>query len=147
MIECAMPQDVLKRKSKFIANFSVREVCCAALGIGIGFLCYFSWCKDLESRDLKFLFSALVIIPFFLIGFIKVYDQPFEKLVPTLVLENFIYPLKRRKETHFPEFEKYERTRSWLNSNDMDAVETKNNKNKAPSKIKVVKSETYRGIK
>ena len=149
MVECSMPQDILKRKSKFIANFSAREILCASLGLVFGMVCYFSWCKNIESQDVKMLLSALVILPFLLLGFIKVYDQPFEKLAPKIFMENFIYPLKRKKETHFKEFEKYEASRSWIltPSEEEESNSKKKKKKKAPEKITVQKSATYRGIK
>lgn len=150
MIECAMPQDILKRKSKFIANFTVREVCCTAVSFTLGMISYFSWCKDIESYDLKILITMIVILPFLLIGFIKVYDQPFEKLAPNIIIENFIYPIKRKKETHFNEFEKYESTRYWLRKDkDINAeVESKRKKKKTtPQKIVIEKSQIYKGIK
>lgn len=114
MVECPIPQDILKYKSKFIASLSVRETVFGGLGVGLGLWSYFGWTKGLESQDLKMFISFLVILPFFLIGFVKLYDQPFEKIAMTLVIENFIYPLKRKKEVHFREFEKYENTRDWM---------------------------------
>lgn len=151
MVECAMPQDILKRKSKFIANLSVREVSCAALGIGAGLVCYFSWCKNFESQDVKFLITSLAILPFLLIGFVKVYDQPFEKLAPSIFMENFIYPAKRKKETHHPEFEKFEASRSWIHDDVEEAEDggkkKKKSKKKTSEKIVITKSEFYKGIK
>ena len=153
MVECSMPQDILKRKSKFIANFSAREVLCAAAGLVLGVSSYFTWCKNIESQDIKMVICSLVILPFFLLGFVTVYDQPFEKLAPKIFIENFVYPVKRKKETHFKEFEKYESTRYWLVGKEDDEEEAvddkkkKKKKKKAPEKITVVKSETYRGIK
>lgn len=163
MVECPIPQDILKYKSKFIMSLSVRETVFGALGVGLGLLSYFSWTSEFENQDMKMFVSFLVILPFFLIGFVKLYEQPFEKIAFTLVMENFVYPLKRKKEVHFPEFEKYEKTREWLI--DQEDIEEftrdaelqdggkkkksslkKKNKNK-PKKISVKKSETYKGIK
>lgn len=125
MVECPIPQDILKYKSKFIANLSVRETVFGGLGVGLGLWSYFGWTKGLESQDLKMFISFLVILPFFLIGFVKLYDQPFEKIAMTLVIENFIYPLKRKKEVHFREFEKYESTRYWIHPEE-DVDDTSN---------------------
>ena len=173
MVECPIPQDILKYKPKFIANLSVRETVFGGLGVGLGLLSYFSWTKNIESTDMRMLVSFLVIMPFFLIGFVKLYDQPFEKIAATLVMENFVYPLKRKKEVHFPEFEKYEKTREWLLDEDFSLIEggtidelasleedeeagtrngkgkkgkTKSNK-KTSQKVTVKKSSTYKGIK
>lgn len=145
MVECPMPQDILKYKNKFIANLSIRESVCGFLGIGVGLLSYFSWFSS-YSQNIKMLFSSLVILPFFLVGFVKLYDQPFEKFAPQMILENFIFPLKRYKEVSHPEFEKYEKTRYWLQSKEENSESTPGKK-KSSQKVNIVKSATYVGIK
>lgn len=152
MVECPMPQDILKYKNKFVANLSIRESVCGALGVGCGLLGYFSWFSA-YSQNVKMLLSSFVILPFFLIGFVKLYDQPFEKLAPQMILENFIFPLKRYKEVGHPEFEKYEKTRYWLiqkEEEDAEQEETqgkKKNKKNTSQKVDVLKSATYIGVK
>lgn len=151
MIECPMPQDILKYKSKFIANLSIRESICGFAGIGFGFIAYFSWFSSCTA-NMRIFLSSLVILPFLLVGFIKLYDQPFEKVAPKMILENFVYPLKRYKEVGHPEFEKYEKTRYWqLNNESQDIEETPGNKKSrkgaSVQKVNVVKSATYVGIK
>lgn len=155
MVECPMPQDILKRKSKFIANLSVREVCCAACGLAVGLLGYFSWFSGIEETTLRQGLTALCVIPPILIGFVKLYDQPFEKIAPTIVFDNFICPVKRKKETHFREFEKYESTHYWIKAdpeeaeNETDGSKKTKKKKKKPVSTKVIvkKSEQYIGIK
>ena len=148
MVECPMPQDILKRKSKFIANLSVREVGCAAIGVGLGALCYFSWCSGLDNGSLKRFLTVLCILPFLLVGFIKIYDQPFEKIAPNIIFDNFICPVKRRKETHFKEFEKYESTRYWIKNPEVEETPSKGKKKKqTPQRIVIEKSDKYKGIK
>ena len=80
MVECPIPQDILKYKPKFIMSLSVRETVFGALGVGLGLLSYFSWTSEFENQDMKMFVSFLVILPFFLIGFVKLYEQPFEKI-------------------------------------------------------------------
>lgn len=151
MVECPMPQDILKYKNKFIANLSIRESVCGFLGIGVGLLSYFSWFSS-YSQNVKMLLSSLVILPFFLVGFVKLYDQPFEKFAPQMILENFIFPLKRYKEVSHPEFEKYEKTRYWLQSKEEENSEStpgkkKSSRKASSQKVNIVKSATYVGIK
>lgn len=162
MVECPIPQDILKYKPKFIMNLSVRETVCGALGIGLGLLCYFSWAKDVTNQDTRMFLSFLVIMPFFLLGFVKIYEQPFEKIALTLLMENFIYPPKRKKEVHHPELEKYEKSRAWMIKSDdglkdIEGFDKQNNKKKAQKKsskkeessqkIKIKKSDVYKAIK
>lgn len=159
MVESPIPQDILKYKGKFVANFSVRETVFGALGIAAALAGYFWLFKDVGGSNARMYLSAFVSLPFFVIGFVKLYDQPFEKIAPALVRENFIYPAKRRKETHYPVFEKYEKTRYWLLPESGDLTEdeekeqedtgkkSRNKKKKAERKIVVQKSEVYKGFK
>jgi len=114
MIEGPIPQDITKHKAKFIANFSSRQVVClvgAAFG-GVGG--YAGFLKGIENTDVRMFVSFLIALPFLLIGFVEVYEQPFEKIAPIIILENFLWPVWRKKETHFPNLEAYEKTRPWL---------------------------------
>lgn len=155
MVESPIPQDILKYKGKFIANLSVRETVCGGLGVGMGIFSYLSWFTGVESEDIRMLLSALVILPFFLVGFLKLYDQPFEKIALTLLMENFIFPLKRKKEVRHPEFEKFENTRYWMleeriaapGEEETDKRKPSKKKKKPMAKIVIQKSETYKGIK
>lgn len=160
MIESPIPQDILKYKTKFVGNLSMRESICGALGIGFGLATYFLWTKNIEQQDLRTFISALVVLPFFLIGFMKLYDQPFEKLAGVIILDNFIAPLKRKKEVHFPEWEKYEKTLSFMVKKDKavdaeaeeseDASPKKKKKKKQKpkeEKVKIIASTEYEGIK
>ena len=151
MIEQSMPQDILKYKSKFIANFSLREMGCASVGIGLGLLCYFSWAKNVPSQDFRMFLSFLTIMPFLLVGFVKIYGLPFEQIVPVIIIDNFLSPPKKKKEIHYPEFEKYEKIRYWQVA-ELEKIEEENKK--APGKkkqhlkpIKIAPSAQYIGIK
>lgn len=151
MIEQSMPQDILKYKSKFIANFSLREMGCASVGIGLGLLCYFSWTKNIPSSDARMVLSFITTMPFLLIGFVKIYALPFEKIVPIIIFDNFISPPKKKKEIHYPEFEKYEKTRYWQ-IDELKQIEEENKKNPGKKKrhlkpIKIAPSAQYIGIK
>lgn len=157
MVESPIPQDILKYKGKFVGNLSTRETVCGALGVGMALGGYFIWFADVADDNVKMLLCSLICLPFFLVGFLKIYDQPFEKIAPTLIKENFIYPAKRKKEVHFPEFEKYEKTRYWLSEAEKAEEEEagaeeesgkKGKKKKKPrQKISIRKSEIYKGIK
>ena len=113
MIEAPIPQDILKYKAKFIGNFSTRETIC--LGTGIigsvaGYLTWFSGFENGTVRSSLAFVCALIPIAF---GFIRPYEMPLEKAILYAVVENYIWPAKRLKETRHPEYEKYENKKSW----------------------------------
>ena len=105
MIETSMPQDILKYKTKFLGNFSLREAVFAALGAGAALLTFFS--LGFGNTITKIYISAIMAVPFFLFGFIKIYDLPFEKALAIIIYDNFLCPAIRKNEIIFPEYEKY----------------------------------------
>jgi len=99
MIESEMPKNILKHKSKFIGPFSAREIGCAAPGVALGVGVYFALSG--ASDALRMGLSFLVILPFFLVGFMKIYDEPFEKMAYIIIKDNFLSPPVRNYETKF----------------------------------------------
>lgn len=103
MIEVPIPHDILKYKTKFIANFTVRQFTSLCLGAAVGIFSYFTFFKDVPGG---MYFTALIIVPFFLVGFVTIFGQPFEKIAWNVLYDNFICPAKRCYEVHHPEYEK-----------------------------------------
>ena len=168
MVEAPIPQDILKYKTKFIGNFSVREASCLAAGVCAILFSYMSFIKNWDisptynayntykiALSYKIVAASLFGIPFFAVGFITLLGQPLEKVLFSIILENFIYPMVRKKEVHHPEYEKYTNTREWMKENYMDSEEnesegTKRSKNKNKNKNKkqkITNSSEYVGIK
>lgn len=108
MIECAIPQDILKYKAKIVGNFSAREAVGLASGIIVGLGAYFTFLSDL-SMDAKMYISAFLMVPFFLLGFLNPMGQPLEKYLGKVIYDNFICPSIRRKEVKYPEYELYKK--------------------------------------
>lgn len=158
MIESPMPQDILKYKAKFIANFSARETLWLTIG-GIACMCGFFFFFPSISINNRIAFSGLLGLPFFAIGFIRPLGQPLERVLFQIIFDNFIVPPVRKKETHYPEFEKYEHTKRWLlNETDVSPLEeedpkgtpAKKKKKKSKKKEQVVKikgSKEFKAIK
>ena len=103
MIEVPIPHDILKYKSKFIANFTARQFVFLCLGAAVGIFSYFTFFKNVPGG---IYFTALTIIPFYLVGFVTIFGQPFEKIAWNVLYDNFICPAKRYYEVHHPEYEK-----------------------------------------
>ncbi len=111
MIECPIPQDVLKYKPKMVANFSTRQLIWASVGLGVGLFSFFFLFKD--SGEAKIYLTTLMILPELCIGFLNIYGQPFEKAAPAIVEENFLRPAKRLKKVVHPEWERFKKAREW----------------------------------
>ena len=153
MIEVVIPQDVLKHKAKFLGNLSTREVVCGGSGIALALFMRFVVLTRVENQDTRLFLIALTVLPFVLVGFVPIYGQPFEKIALTMVLENYIYPMKRRKEVRFPEYEKFEKTRPWLFIEESEPEAPQNKKSKGtkgrakPQKVRIKPSEEYAEVR
>lgn len=128
MIETEMTKNIFKHKTKFIGPFSAREFACALAGVGLGLGGYFTVFSSL-SNNLRMGLSFLVILPFFLVGFMKIYDEPFEKMVYVIIKDNFLSPPTRLYETKFA-------------ADKIPAIKGKNGK-----KLEVKPSRKYKGVK
>lgn len=106
MIEASIPHDILKYKTKFIAGFSIRE-CIFIVLIGIAaVLSITKLFPDMETTA-KIYVTAGLVTPIGVVGFVKPYGQPFEKIAFQIIYDNFICPLNRKKEIHYPEYERF----------------------------------------
>lgn len=104
MIDGPVTQDILKYKAKMIANFTIREAVSIAFGFGVVFGT-FMFFKDADI-DFKIYVGSILATPCFLFGFLKPYGQPLEKYLLSFIEDNILAPSIRRKEVHFPEYEK-----------------------------------------
>jgi hypothetical protein len=157
MIESPMPQDILKYKAKFIGNFSARETLWLTIG-GIACMCGYFLFPSISFINNRMGFYGLLGLPFFAIGFIRPLGQPLERVLFQIIFDNFIVPPIRKKETHYPEFEKYEHTKKWLLNEKICSLEgeipgevpAKKRKKKSKKKEQTVKikgSKEFKAIK
>lgn len=108
MVECDMPKNILKYKHKFIGNFTVRELLGFAIGSALVIFGYFKLFAGIGGGDYTNSFriglSAMLGVPFFVIGYVQIYDLPFEKGAWIVLYDNFIRPLNRYYEASPQEF-------------------------------------------
>ena len=152
MIECPIPQDILKYKSKFIAGLTARQAVCGFLGVVTGLSCYFTIFSNIPSQP-KMYITALIVLPFILFGFINPFGMPMEKALSQILIDNFITPANRINETIRPEYEKYKNGLLTL-SEDAQVEEEINNKgkkkktsDKTNKKKPIKKSKEYKSIR
>ena len=149
MVESPMPQDILKYKAKFIANFTARQVVFVMAGVGAGIATWFL--TGGLALNIHIIVTGIVGAIFAAPGFIVLFGQPIEKVLPAIITDNFIAPAVRKKETHFPELEKFERSRAWRTDEENAEAEenaaNKKKKKKVSKQDKIAKSKNYPAIK
>ena len=132
MIERPMPEDILKYQNKFMGSFTLRQGVLGLVSVALLAKGIFSWFVWIPNNSIKALVSLVPALPFILIGFFPIYGVPFEKIIVPIVYDNFICPIIRKKEVHYPEMEAFEKKRAWV---------------KPGKKIKVKKSKGIKPIK
>ena len=93
-MQIEIPQDILKRESKIMGNFSARQIICLGIGIGLGILVAVAMGDGFEIKT-RITVGAIAAMPALVIGFKKIYDQPIEKMLPVIIEDNFLLPAKR----------------------------------------------------
>ena len=103
MIECPIPQDILKYQAKVIGGFSAREAICIFIGGVCGVGGFFTIGSAISDITLKIIVTALFALPGLIFGFVKPLGQPFEKIVGVIIQDNFLTPTKLVKEIRHPD--------------------------------------------
>lgn len=109
MVEAPIPQDILKYKAKFIGNFSARQAVSLGVSFALGAMGQFVLFQGIEFPKIRLFCSFLLAFPPLIIGFVKVYGEPLEKIGWILLTDNLINPAKRIKEVHYDDFEKWKK--------------------------------------
>lgn len=139
MIECPIPQDILKYKAKFVGGFTAREAASLAVGAVLGILGYTLFGKYISNTTMKICLVAAFAAPAFAFGFVKPLGQPIEKIAWAVIRDNFICAPKLFKEIRHPELEKYEAQKAFQQT---EMGKKKTNQ----GKIKVKASKQYKAI-
>lgn len=147
MIERPVPQDILKYKTKFAAGLSLREFGWGVGGVVVALICFFYIFAGISNMQTKAVISACFTLPFFLVGFVKIMDMPFEKAITQIFIENFIYPPIRKYEIHYPEMEKYKKKElEYMKSKESKDIPKTKAELKHKAGTKAVPSPDYPGI-
>lgn len=156
MIECQIPQDILKYKAKFVAGLTARQAVFGFFGVISGLGSYFTILSGVPSQPRLYI-TALIVIPFILFGFINPFGMPMEKAIAQIVMDNFVVPANRLNETIHPEYEQYRKGQLTLSNTQMEENEDDDNKDKKKKTKKsntnnkktktIKKSKTYKSIR
>lgn len=121
MIERPMPQDIMEFKPKIMAGLTARQLIWGFVSGLITIIAYLTYGKSMGMGPLTIALCAVPAIPTALIGFVPIMGQPFEKVAVQVVIDNFIAPPIRKKEIHFPEYEKWRK----LNYDELEELKKK----------------------
>lgn len=93
MLEIEMSKDIKNFEPKIIGPFTLRQIICSLIGFSYGIPIFFILGGDIVVRIMVTLF---LMVPAFLCGFLKVYNEPFEKFIKIIIKNKFIKPAKRK---------------------------------------------------
>ena len=106
MIDGPVLQDIEQYKTKNVMGFSAREFICLVSGGFIAIAIFFLLGGISEGWEIRALIAAIPASPILVMGFLRPFNQPFEKVAGSFIEDNIIAPNIRKKEIHYPEWEK-----------------------------------------
>ena len=109
MIERAVPKDILKHESKIFAGMTARQVVYIGIACGVGFG-IFALTSFIPSVKIRLILAGVPAAIPLTMGFVTIMGQPLEKIGVDIFVDTLLTPPVRRKETHFPEMEKFKKT-------------------------------------
>lgn len=89
-----MSKDILARENRAIGNFTTRQVLFGGIGSALALFIGFKGAVGFGVQTRIYL-SVLAAMPFFIWGFVKIYDEPMEKILPIIIRDNYLNPVKR----------------------------------------------------
>lgn len=96
MIETYIIGDIQNREAKTFGNYTTRQAICGGLGIICNIFMYTKVVPETFDISTRLGLSIMLGLPFYLVGFVKFYGMPLEKVLPTIFYDNFILPQKRQ---------------------------------------------------
>lgn len=91
MAYVSVPKDLTNIKTKFMGNFTKRQVVCFGLGALAGFPTYFL-VRGIAGTTGGFYALIAVMLPFFLFGMVEKNGMPLEKYVKYFIQHKFVNP-------------------------------------------------------
>lgn len=129
-IELEIPEDIRKSEKRVIGPLTKRQVtfCIPAVIFG---LIAFELTKNVESSDVRIGAIFFSVLPFLLLGFVKVYGLPLHQFLKVAFISNVLSPKNRIYKT--------ENTFAFATEENSKIEEQKTSGKKAPKKPKVSK--------
>lgn len=110
MIEIRIPKEITMYKEKLFFNLTLRQTICSAVAMAINIPLYFFGSKYIGEEMASWTVIVLAV-PIMLTGFFKYNGMSFEKFAVVFIINNFLYPQKRKYKTEnlFEILDKYEK--------------------------------------
>jgi hypothetical protein len=89
-----MSKDILSRENRAIGDFTTRQVVFGGIGLALALFVGFKGAVNFSTQNRIYLAMAAAL-PFFALGFLKIYGEPIEKILPIIIRDNFLNPVKR----------------------------------------------------
>ena len=93
MLEIEMSRDIKDFQPKIIGPFTLRQIACVGISFAYGIPMYKLLPGDIVTKMMIVLFAML---PVLICGWLKVYDEPFEKFLKIIILNKFVKPVNRK---------------------------------------------------
>lgn len=93
MLEIEMSKDIKDFEPKVIGVLSLRQIVCLFIAAVYGVPLFFLLSGEIVT---KLLITLVAVVPVLLCGWIKVYDEPFEKFIKIIITNKFIKPVNRK---------------------------------------------------
>jgi len=91
MAYVSVPKDLTNIKTKFIGNFTKRQVVCFGLGVLVGFPAYF-FIRSIAGTTAGFYALIVIMLPFFIFGMVEKNGMPLAKYVKYYIQHKFVNP-------------------------------------------------------
>lgn len=93
-LEIKIPKEITKYEAKLIGPLTSRQTVWSVVGAVVAIVVK-NLC-DVVAPDWSIYACVLAVIPFALIGFVKIYEMPFEKFAIGYIKTHVIAPQKRK---------------------------------------------------
>lgn len=93
MLEIEMSKDIKNFEPKILGPFTLRQLICVGISVTYGVPLFFILGGDIVIR---ILITILAMLPVLLCGWLKVFDEPFERFLKIIVVNKFLKPAKRK---------------------------------------------------
>lgn len=94
-LEVKIPKEITQYEAKLVGPLTTRQTVWGVLGAVAGWGAY-TVSKAFISQDMALTMCLIAALPFLLVGFVKLYEMPFEKFVIGYVKTHMLSPLKRK---------------------------------------------------
>ncbi len=92
MLEIEMPKDIKNYEPKILGPLTLRQLVCLGIASSYGIPFILLTHGDIVVR---IMIGLMLMIPVLLCGWLKIYNEPFEKFLIIIIINKFIKPSKR----------------------------------------------------